>query len=180
MSASDLLRISRFRGTMRNMYKTKAHIFGMLIGALALGSCSYSYTVRATIIDGRLAFIVDSSSNRRPTCVNGITVSVDKGEPARAKAIAGDTEGLVKVGVFWWESMEHDCENSFPIFYGQALKGKRLVYPDDFSFAEKRGKTASHVDPKPLKRDVVYEVSTVSGATGYGRGYFRITADGLV
>jgi hypothetical protein len=33
------------------------------------------------------------------------------------------------------------------------------------------------VEAKPLHVGVVYEVTTTTGATGYGGGWFRITAD---
>ncbi len=144
----------------------------MVFAALALGSCSYSYDVLAVVIGGKLAFIVDPSSGREPECIDAIHVSTDKGETATAKAAAGDEEQLVANGVFWWKSMQH-CENPFPVFYGQTLKGERLIYgkgpPGD-------GKASSVVEAKPLHVGVVYEVFTSSGS-GYGGGWFRITHD---
>lgn len=125
---------------------------------------------------GRLAFIVDPSSISKPECINGITVSTDKGETATAKAVPGDDEKLVANGVFWWKSLEADCENPFPIFYGQTLKGQRLVYDGKVPGASP-GETSSVVEPKPLHIGVVYEVTATSGATGYGGGWFRIAAD---
>ena len=149
---------------------------GIAVAAFAIGSCSYSYNLLAVVIDGRLAFLVDPSSNHEPDCINAIRVSTDKGEAATAKAAAGDDERLVANGVFWWKSMEHDCKNHFPIFYGQPLKGERLVYGDGVPAAY-RGEPSSVVEAKPLHVGVVYEVSTTSGSTGYGQGWFRITAD---
>ena len=69
--------------------------------AVALGSCSYSYELLAVVMGGRLAFVVDSSSSKEPECMNGITVSTDKGETATAKAAPDDDEKLVANGVFW-------------------------------------------------------------------------------
>ena len=125
---------------------------------------------------GRLAFIVDPSSSSEPKCMNGITVSTDKGETATAKAASGDDEQLVANGVFWWKSLEADCENRFPIIYGQTLKGQRLVYDGKVRGAAP-GERSSIVEAKPLHVGVVYEVTTTSGATGYGSGWFRIMPD---
>ena len=110
--------------------------------------------------------IVDAG--KEPECMNGITVSTDNGETATAKVAPGDDEELVAHGIFWWKSLVSDCQNPFPIFYGQALQGHRLTY---------EGRALSMVEAKPLHADVVYEVTTTSGATGYGSGWFRITAD---
>lgn len=57
------------------------------------------------------------------------------------------------------------ARNRFPIFYGQPLKGERLVY----------GENTPGV--RPGRVGVLYEVTTTSGATGYGGGWFRITPD---
>jgi len=146
------------------------------MAALALGSCSYSYKLLAVVMGGRLAFIVDPSSSSEPECMNGITVSTDKGETATARAAPGDDEQLVANGVFWWKSLEADCENRFPIIYGQTLKGQRLVYDGKVPGAAP-GEMSSAVEAKPLHVGVVYEVTTTSGATGYGAGWFRITPD---
>jgi len=175
MAAFDPLRTLEVVGILKTMRVPTLRIIGFVLAALALGSCSYSYNLLAVAIDGRLAFIVDPSSSHDPDCVNSIHVSTDNGETATAKAAAGDDEKLVANGVFWWKSMERDCKNSFPIFYGQPLKGERLVYGD--GVPAYRGKSSSVVEAKPLHVGVVYEVSTSSGATGYGEGWFRITAD---
>ncbi len=158
------------------MRALRLHTVGIVLAAFALGSCSYSYDLLAVVIDGRLAFIVDPSSSRQPDCINAIHVSTDKGETARATAATGDSEGMVANGVFWWKSMEQDCENPFPVFYGQPLKGERLVYGEGVP-AARRGEPSSVVEAKPLHVGVVYEVSTTSGSTGYGGGWFRITPD---
>lgn len=145
--------------------------------AFALGSCSYSYDLLAVVIGGRLAFIVDRSSSNKPDCISGITVSTDKGETATARAAPGDDEQLVANGVYWWKSMvQRECQNPFPIFYGQPLKGNRLVYGEGIPGAVP-GEASSLVEAKPLHVGVVYEVTTTSSGSGYGGGYFRITPD---
>lgn len=150
-------------------------IVGIVAAAFALGSCSYSYDLLAVVIGGRLAFIVDPSSSREPDCIRGITVSTDKGETATAKATSGDNEQLVANGVYWWKSMvQRECQNPFPVFYGQPLKGIRLVYPEGIPGA---GEASSIVEAKPLRVGVVYEVTTTSSGSGYGGGWFRITPD---
>jgi len=149
----------------------------IVLAGLALGSCSYSYQLLAKVIQGRLAFVVDPASGRTPKCINGITVSTDKGESVTATPIAGDDVNLIENGVFWWQSMEGDCKNDFPIFYGQPLKGKRLSYEGLNLPNVKPGDLSSVVLPKRLHAGVVYEVSTTSGSTGYGQGWFWITPD---
>ena len=150
-------------------------IVGIVLAAFALGSCSYSYDLLAVVIGGRLAFIVDPSSSHKANCVSGITVATDKGETATAKATSGDDEQLVANGVFWWKSMvQRDCQNPFPVFYGQTLNGIRLVYPKGIPGA---GEASPIVEAKPLRVGVVYEVTTTSSGSGYGGGWFRITSD---
>jgi hypothetical protein len=134
-----------------------------------LGSCSYAYDLLAVAIDGRLAFIVDPSSDRKPDCIRSIHVSVDKGGPI-AQPTPGDDEALVRNGgAYWWKGFEvTSCLNPFPIFYGQPLKGDPF-YEDG----------SGSVDAKPLRLGVVYEVQTSSGG-GYGAGWFRITRHGHI
>ncbi len=160
------------------MKASPLRIMGIVLAPLALGSCSYSYDLLAVVIGGRLAFIVDPSSSKEPECINGIMVSTDKGETATAKASSGDDEKLVANGAFWWKVLESDCQNPFPIFYGQTLNGDRLTY---LKYEEGVGGHAREASPivgaKPLHVGVVYQVTTTSGATGYGGGWFRITPD---
>jgi hypothetical protein len=61
------------------------------------------------------------------------------------------------------------CENLFPIFYGQRIKGPPFIYSDG----------PSSVEAKPLRIGVVYQVST-SGDGAYGSGWFRITREGRI
>jgi hypothetical protein len=138
------------------------------LAAFSLGSCSYGYDILAVVIDGRLAFIVDPASEGKPDCIGSIHVSVDKGGPI-AEPVAGDDEGLVRNGgVYWWKSFEiGSCENPFPIFYGQHLKGKPFIYDDG----------PSTVEAKPLRIGVLYHVDSSSKGGYYASGWFRITED---
>ena len=142
------------------------------LGAFALGSCSYAYDLLAVVIDGRLAFIVDPSSDRKADCIGSIHVSVDKGGPI-ARAEEGDDEALVQNGgVYWWKSTEvSSCENSFPIFYGQQIEGAPFIYDE--------GRPIS-VEAKPLRIGMVYEVTTTGSGSGSGEGRFRIDRNGRV
>src|SRR3546814_11654443 len=91
---------------------------------LSLGSCSYAYSLRAVVIDGRLAFVVAPWSKRHPDCMRGVVVSIDEGGPI-AKPAPGDDAALVQNGgVYWLKQLDLlSCPNSFTIFYGHSLKG---------------------------------------------------------
>src|SRR3546814_20951796 len=72
-----------------------------------------------------------------------LVVSIDEGGPI-AKPAPGDDAALVQNGgVYWWKQFDLlSCPNSFPIFYGQSLKGTPFVYGG--------GHTES-VEAKPLR-----------------------------
>jgi hypothetical protein len=148
----------------------------LLIRALAmaslllLGGCSYAYGILATLVEGRLTFIVDPSSRPKPqSCLTRITVAAQDPQN-RAEAAPGDNAQMVNAGVMWWNSVGYDCETRFPIAYGIPLSGDART-PEQ---AERE------VAAKQLIPGVVYEVSATVGATGYGGGRFRLTADGRV
>jgi hypothetical protein len=69
----------------------------------------------------------------------------------------------------WRESVDSsdDCVNKFPVAYGSRLLGRHQ--PD-----------TKEITAKPLRRGIVYEVITTSGATGYGSGRFIVHANGKV
>jgi hypothetical protein len=140
--------------------------FLLLISA-TLSSCSYVYDVLAVARDGRLTFIVDPASGKRPSCLRQIEVTAE--HPTKAKGEPGDDASRVAYGTFWFESVDYDdaCANRFPVSYGDSLSGKRQ---QDRSF----------VRSKRLLREVVYEVATTTGATGYGGGRFMIHTNGRV
>lgn len=133
----------------------------------ALSSCSYDYDLKAVVQNGHLAFIVASTSPHDPSCVRQVEVLSEDRE--KAEAAPGDDATRIGYGTFWFESVTYDddCANRFPLEYGSKLKGKPLG---------ERGIVAA----KPLLREVVYQVATTTGATGYGGGRFVIHVDGRV
>jgi hypothetical protein len=134
---------------------------------VVLTSCSYGYNVLGIARGGRLAFIVDPKSYREPSCLRQVEVIARDGWKAGAEA--GDDDSRVGYGTFWFQSVDYDdeCANTFPIPYGSAFKGQpHAAY--------------GRVKPKPLRRGVVYDVYTTTGATGYGSERFRINARGRV
>lgn len=136
--------------------------------SIALGSCSYTYNVRAVVIGGRLAFVVDPKSRHDASCMNAIDVIASRGVAAQASP--GDDISRVKYGTFWHERLDYDCLDKFPIYYGQQFKGVHRPL----------GQVIETVAAKPLKIGVVYEVTTTTGATGYGNGAFKILPDRTV
>ena len=117
------------------------------------------------VINGHLAFIVDPQAQHDVRCFNQIDV-VASGN-ARAKPSPGDDVSRVSYGTFWHQRLGYECVDEFPVMYGQPLKGK----PNPL------GQGGGAVSAKPLRVGVVYEVSTTSGATGYGDGAFKILPD---
>ena len=133
--------------------------------ALALGSCSYAYALQAVTIGGRLAFVVDPSSDYHPDCVQSVSVSADEGAPTADPASMDDRRLVLNGGVYWWKVFDTgSCENPFPLFYGAPLRG-----------ISSKGRRA--VDAKPLQVGVAYEVNTTSNGSGSGTGWFRIRPD---
>jgi len=133
----------------------------------ALGGCSYDYEILAVARGGQLVFVVDPESGQAPSCVRQVEVIAEQG--ARARPQPGDNASRLGYGTFWFESVGYDdaCANRFPVAYGTTLNGR---HQND------RGLVA----PKALLRDVVYRVSTTTGATGYGSGRFVIRSDGRI
>lgn len=120
--------------------------------AIALSSCSYGYDLVAVVRDGELVFAVSQASSQQPVCLRRIEVT----EEGKLEAV-------------WSESVSYDddCASKFPIAYGVALQGQ---YRQDHQ----------KIAGKPLRRGVIYNVSTTTGATGYGGGRFLLKADGQV
>jgi len=131
---------------------------------LTLAGCSYSYDVQARVSDGRLVF--DANPQWGPDCVRHVEVSSEE-------------DGVAVV----WEqtiSYEDGCENKFPITYGVPLRGHPHVYDSGGVPAAMVGTPAPSVAAKKLRPEVIYTVSTTTGATGYGCGRFRIGSNGRV
>jgi hypothetical protein len=87
---------------------------------------------------------------------------------AKTQPEAGDDASRVGYGTYWFESVDYDdaCANRFPLIYGASLNG--------------RHQQDGIVKATALRREVVYDVSTTTGATGYGSGRFTIHADGHI
>lgn len=109
---------------------------------------------------------IPQSYSNQPSCLRQIEVEAHSGPNSTSR---GDDASRAAQGTYWFESIVHDddCTNTFPLAYGAGLKGN--PNPD----WEKIG-------PKPLLREVVYDISTTTGATGYGGGRFIIHPDGRV
>ncbi|MCZ8034004.1 MAG: hypothetical protein O9288_04555 [Novosphingobium sp.] len=130
----------------------RVQAIAVAILSTALSGCSYVYNILAVLRDGRVVFIVDPASSNAPSCVRRVEVSV-----------AGSGERT------WRESVDYDdaCTNRFPIVYGFGFKGRNQ--PD-----------WPAIQATALQRGVTYEVSTTTGATGYGSGRFSIREDGRI
>ena len=139
----------------------------LVIFATPLGGCSYVYDLLAVARDGELTFVVSNDSANDPSCFRQIeVVSADR---IAVDPAAGDDSTRTGYGTVWRDEVEYedDCGNKFPAVYGRSLKGNQR--PDH-----------GLVQPKLLARNTVYEINTVSGATGYGSGRFLIHDDGRV
>jgi hypothetical protein len=133
-----------------------------------LSSCSYGYELLAVAQGGKLAFIVNPRSDHHPSCLREIEVVADDRAKAKANPDAGDDLTRVGYGTYWFQTVDYDdaCANRFPVAYGATLKGRPQQY--------------GIVKAKPLWREVIYEVTTTTGATGYGRGRFIVHSDGHI
>jgi hypothetical protein len=142
----------------------------IIASVFLLGGCSYTYDILATMIDGRLTFIVDPDSRSKPSaCLTTIIVSAQDRE-RRVEAEPGENNGLVNAGVVWWNSVGYECETRFPVTYGVPLAGEPRT-PEQVE---------REVAAKQLTPGVIYEVTATAGATGYGGGRFRLTGNGTV
>ena len=124
----------------------------ILVATLFLSGCSYTYDVIAVVRSGRLYFEVGPRSGREPECLRNI--EIDEAESGRE---------------VWSQSVDYedDCDNKFPFEYGAPFKGAREAqWP--------------WVQAQKLRQDVVYVVTTTTGATGYGSGQFVLRRDGTV
>jgi hypothetical protein len=109
-------------------------------------------------VDGRLIF--DANPQWFADCVRHVEVRADDA-PSE---------------ILWEQSISHDdaCENTFPITYGEALRGRPFVN-EVVVVVDGPGELPPPLTAaKKLRIGVVYAVSTTTGATGYGCGRFRI------
>ena len=114
-----------------------------------------------------MVFVVDAHSGGRPSCLRQIEVKAEGA--SRPRAEAGDDATRVSYGTFWFESVSYDdhCADRFPLAYGKTLSG---------AHQQDRG----IVKAKALVREVIYEVSSTTGANEYGSGKFIIRSNGRV
>lgn len=134
-----------------------------LIGLLGLSGCSYTFDVRAVMIDGRLAFM-PGPRIRKPECVSGVMVRDEA-------PLVGETFADWRQATYVWiDEGGYHCADRFPVFYGQVLTGEDTARTGGFE----------EVAPRPLRVGAIYEVMIGSGATGYGGGRFRLLPDGRV
>ena len=142
-----------------------------LILALALTGCSSVYDLRATIIDGEVAFVPEDKDiwgNPEPDCFYSISVSILDGPPPTPAA--GDSVGMVENGVYWNKTFAvTSCDSPFPVTYGAKLQGPPFSENDQYS-----------VEAKPLLRGFTYEVNASSNGSEYGGRRFRLTEQGTV
>ncbi|MFT4056076.1 MAG: hypothetical protein QM681_16350 [Novosphingobium sp.] len=146
-----------------------ARLLALVALQAALGSCSTVHEMTARMIDGRLAFEAVGSWWSRPDCFYSIDVYTENGPPA--DPVDGDDAESVKAGTYWFD-WRGPCENTYPVFYGQALTGWR--YRDQY------GAQWRHVAPKPLLANIIYSASTLSPGSSYGTVYFRLDGKGGV
>jgi hypothetical protein len=138
----------------------------MVVLAVPLRGCSYSYPVIAKVIGGRLAFV---SGDANYDCVASIKVS--RARPARiTPEIAAMTDPsersreMERQNAMWLiDVIPPECRAKFPVFYGSAQFGEPATIP-----------------PKKLEAGVAYFVFTDDPGGGGGNGCFRITPDGKV
>jgi hypothetical protein len=135
-----------------------------LLCMLTLSGCSYSYDVQAKLSGGRLTFYANPQWGA--DCVREVEVTPEEGEGSKgAEAV-------------WEQSITYDdaCKNTFPVAYGERLKGNFYVNVVVYSGMPDAtiGAPARSVAAERLRLGVVYIVRTTTGATGYGCGRFRL------
>jgi hypothetical protein len=136
-----------------------------LILALGLGACSRAFGVLATLQDGRLVFVAESSRNE---CLLAVDVSsqLESAEALAANDLNPSGAKQVWSHQMWVASVEPDgeCQNQMPVAYGVVLKGSSI----------------SSVAPQQLLPAIVYVVNIRTTDTGYGSGKFVIRPDGTI
>ncbi len=128
---------------------------------VSLTGCLYSYDVQAKLSDGQLIF--EANPQWGADCVRSIEVRAEE-------------EDMAKV---WEQTISYDdsCENEFPIVYGQPLRGQTYGYDNEGVHDPMIGTPAVTITAKKLRAGITYTISTMTGATGYGCGRFRIGLD---
>ena len=132
---------------------------------VAAAGCSNEYTLRAVVVEGRLAFVPGPSWFGEPECIDRISVTADEWEPVATPSPEDDESLVLLVRDYWNASSgEGQCENRFPILYGARLEGSQRV----------------RVAAKPLRTGSVYAVRASHGDSSSGVGWFKILPNGRV
>jgi TonB family protein len=138
--------------------------FLMLAAAVALQSCSSSYSLLAQVIDGRLAFVPEDG---REKCISVVRV-MDHGPRAPDPAIDAISDPVTRADAMTrartaWaaDGVSFSCKAPFPIFYGAALPDMPVTVP-----------------PRKLRVGVNYSVSVMGPQGALGDGCFRMTREG--
>ena len=124
-----------------------------LVLALAGGmsGCTLAYDLRATVVDGRLAFRPESGDE----CASGIAVY----DVEKLRQVSAPGTLSIQDATMWSARIAHSrgCSNRFPIVYGEA-------WPE-----------ANSGEARPLTVGVIYKVD--ADGDRFGSGCFRIEAD---
>lgn len=120
------------------------------------------------MIDGQLAFEAVGNWWSRPECYYSIDVRAENGPPVDPMPDDADS---IKAGTYWFDWRD-SCDNTYPVFYGQSLKGDPYRDPG--------GTVWRHVAPKHLRLHIIYSASTLSPGSSYGTVYFRLDDKGGV
>ena len=148
------------------------------ISCLGLASCSEVYEVRAEVRDGQIVFTAEKDWFRE-RCVSEIEVlaeGADSTPSSPQSALQSDAENRPAFVTVWrdsggsLEALGDDCENRFPVRYGEPLAGKPLDRPPQLG----------PVGAKPLARGVVHKIRTTTHLGEHGWGSFVIHRDGTV
>jgi len=150
----------------------KAPTLSVLIVCLAISGCSYVYDVVAVVHDGVVQFTDKRSWFEQfvfgGRCVREVWVTARSG-PVPTIAAGDNADIITRHRTYWSEAVAYEdaCANRMPLTYGAALSGR-----------PQRDNPLVPVSPKALLPDIIYDVSTTTGATGYGRGRFVVRRDG--
>lgn len=135
----------------------------ILLGAslLLLGSCSRTFEITPTMVDGQLTFIDEQTPAR---CVSSVMVM----KLASAQAPDEPYDRWRARTTAWVDYGGYGCDDRLPLVYGRALRGNAVDGPD------------SEIMPAPLEVGEIYVVAVGSGATAMASTNFRLLADGRV
>lgn len=150
----------------------KARTLSGLIACVALSACSYVYDVVAVLHDSVVQFTDRRSALEQMVfggrCVREVWITA-LSRPVPVIGPGDNADIVTRHRTYWSEAVvyDDDCANRLPLTYGTPLFGR-----------PQRDNPLVPVSPKALLPDIIYHVSTTTGATGYGHGRFVIRRDG--